>query len=65
MQSLIEADLVEPDGSLKIKKKVKLGAAVKIENQGIGVTKNTTYAQRVNGISLDLNMSTELLTFIR
>jgi len=49
MQTLITAGLVEQDGSLKAKKKVKLGTAVKIEEKGLGVKKNTTYAQRVNG----------------
>lgn len=50
VQYLIEAGLVESDGSLKVaKKKVKLGTAVKVEKQGLGVKKNTTYAQRVNG----------------
>ena len=53
-QSLIEAGLVEPDGSLKAKKKAKVGTAVKIENQGIGVRKNTTYAQKANGKYLSL-----------
>ena len=49
LQSLIAAGLVEADGSLKAKKRAKIGTAVKIEDKGIGVTKNTTYAQRVNG----------------
>lgn len=50
MQSLISAGLVESDGSLKVKKKVKCGTAVKVEGGGLGVNKNTSYAQRVNGI---------------
>ncbi len=49
LQNLIAAGLVEQDGSLKMKKKVKLGTAVKIEKEGLGVNKNTSYAQRVNG----------------
>jgi len=49
MQSLISARLVESDGSLRVKKKVKYGTAVKVEEHGLGVNKNTTYAQRVNG----------------
>jgi hypothetical protein len=49
LQNLIAAGLVEQDGSLKVKKKVKLGTAVKIEEKGLGVNKSTSYAQRVNG----------------
>ena len=49
MQSLITAGLAEADGSLKVKKKAKLGTAVKVEEHGLGVKKNTTFAQRVNG----------------
>ena len=49
MQFLITAGLLEPDGSPKTKKKPKLGTAVRIEKTGLGVKKNATFAQKVNG----------------
>ena len=49
MEFLITAGLTEPDGSLKTKKKAKLGTAVRTEKDRLGVKKDTTFAQRVNG----------------
>ena len=49
MQHLISQDLTEPDGSLKTKKKAKLGTAVRVESNGSGVRKSTTFSQKVNG----------------
>ena len=50
MQHLIAQGVRESDGSLKIKKKAKLGTAIKIEANDLGASKNTTYSQRVNGM---------------
>lgn len=50
MKFLITAGLTEPDGSLRTKKKAKLGTAVRIEKDRLGVKKDTTFAQRVNDI---------------
>lgn len=49
MQHIIAQGLTEPDGSLKSKKKVKLGTAVKVEGNGSGAKKSTSYSQKVNG----------------
>ena len=50
MKFLITAGLTEPDGSPKPKKKLKLGTAVRIEKGGgLGVKKNATFCQKVNG----------------
>lgn len=57
MEFLITAGLTEPDGSLKTKKKAKLGAAVRIEKDRLGVKKDTTFAQRVNDICPILGLS--------
>lgn len=49
MQHIIAQGLTEPDGSLKTKKKAKLGTAVKVESNGSGVRKGVTFSQKVNG----------------
>lgn len=49
MQHLIAQGLTEPDGSLKNKKKAKLGTGVKVESNGSGVRKSATFSQKVNG----------------
>lgn len=50
VQYLIEAGDLNPDGSTKARKKVKLGTAVRIKGKGLEVKQDTTYAQKVNGI---------------
>ena len=49
MQHLIAQGLTNPDGSLKSKKKTKIGTAIKVEVNNLGTNKSTTYSQRVNG----------------
>ena len=49
MQYIIAQGLANPDGSLKAKKKTKIGPAVKVTENGLSVQKNTTYAQKING----------------
>ena len=49
IQHLISQGLTDSDGSLKTKKKAKLGTAVKVESNGSGVRKSTTFSQKVNG----------------
>ena len=49
MQFLIAEGLTEPDGSVKAKKKVKVGTAVRIGDKRLEVKKDATYAQKVNG----------------
>lgn len=58
MMSLIDQGLTNPDGTLKARKKVKLGTAVRVENKKLEVKRDATYAQRVNGKSLLLALIT-------
>lgn len=55
VQFLISEGLTNPNGTPKPRnKKAKVGATVRIEEQGVEVKKGTTYAQRVNGQSYSL-----------
>ena len=49
VQHLISEGQLNPDGSTKSRKKVKLGTAVKLERKGLEVQKEASYAQKVNG----------------
>lgn len=49
MQHLIAQGLTDSDGSLRGKKKAKLGTAIRIEANDLGARKNITYSQKVNG----------------
>ena len=58
MKYLIDQGLTNPDGTLLPRKKVKLGTAVRVENEKLEVKRDATYAQRVNGQSLLLALMT-------
>ena len=60
MKYLIDHGHTNSDGSVKSKKKSKLGTAVKVDEKKLEVKRDTTYAQRVNGKSLLL----ALMTFV-
>lgn len=49
VEYLIESGDLNPDGSTKGRKKVKLGTAVRIQGKGLEVKKGTTFAQKVQG----------------
>ena len=55
MQYIIAQGLTNPDGSLKNKKKTKLGTTVKIEDDGSAALKSMTSAQKVSGKSHEFN----------
>ncbi|MCJ1266273.1 hypothetical protein MMC22_006156 [Lobaria immixta] len=58
MKYLIDQGHVNPDGSVKAKKKAKLGTAVKVEGKKLEVNRDTTYAQRVNELCPLLGVNT-------
>ncbi|KAL8657793.1 MAG: hypothetical protein Q9226_001578 [Calogaya cf. arnoldii] len=59
VQYLISLGELNPDGSCKAKKKVKLGAGptVKVEAKGIEVKKDASYANRVNDLAPLLSLT--------
>ncbi len=54
VEYLIANGDLNPDGSTKSRKKVKLGTAVRIQGKGLEVKKESSYAQKVNGKNYDL-----------
>lgn len=49
VEHLIANGDLNPDGSTRSRKKVKLGTAVRIQGKGLEVKKESSYAQKVNG----------------
>lgn len=49
VEYLIAAGELNPDGSTKGRKKVKIGTAVRIQGKGLEVKKESSFAQKVNG----------------
>jgi len=54
VEHLIANGELNPDGSTKGRKKVKVGAAVRIQGRGLEVKKESSYAQKVNGKNYSL-----------
>lgn len=52
---LIDQGLVNPNGSVKSRKKTKLGTAVRVQGQQLEVKGDATYAQKVNGESATIS----------
>ncbi|KAL8675170.1 MAG: hypothetical protein Q9168_000423 [Polycauliona sp. 1 TL-2023] len=65
IQHLISRGELNPDGSCKAKKKVKLGAGptVKVESKGIEVKKDASYANRVNDLAPLLSLNVPVYRF--
>lgn len=59
MQYIIAQGLTDSNGSLKTKKKTKMGTSVKIEDNGSGGLKSMTSSQKVNGRSYEFNMHSQ------
>jgi hypothetical protein len=57
VEHLIATGEINPDGSTKARKKVKVGAAVRIEGRGLEVKKGSSYAQRVQGRGFHCHVS--------
>lgn len=57
MEYLIGKGELNADGSTKARKKAKLGTAVRIQGKGLEVRKETTYAQKVNGMNPSIRSS--------
>lgn len=49
VEYLISEGELNPDGSTKARKKIAAGAAVRMEGKGLKVSKDLSYAQKVNG----------------
>lgn len=48
VEYLIDKGELNPDGSSKARKKIKLGAAVRLKGKGLEVKRGSTYTQKVN-----------------
>ena len=49
VEYLISEGELNPDGSTKARKKIAAGAAVRMEGKGLKVSRDLSYAQKVNG----------------
>ena len=49
VEHLISEGELNPDGSTKAKKKSTIGAAVRMGGKGLKVSRDSSYAQKVNG----------------
>ena len=57
VEYLIDKGELNHDGSTKARKKIKMGAAIRLKGRGLEVKKDTTYAQKVNGRCLSIGCS--------
>ena len=49
VENLISEGLLNQDGTIKAKKKIKVGTAVRVEGKALNVQKSASYSQKVTG----------------